>query len=69
MIDEKYQNKGYGRETLKLGINFVKEKFNPDSIYTGVAPGNSVAKGLYESVGFVATGLVELGMEEMKLTL
>ena len=69
MIDEKYQNKGFGREALKLGINFVKEKFNPDSIYTGVAPGNSVAKGLYESVGFAATGLAELGMEEMKLSL
>ena len=69
MIDEKYQNKGYGRQALKLGINFVKDKFNPDSIYTGVTPGNSVAKGLYESEGFVATGLVELGMEEMKLSL
>ena len=69
MIDEKYQNKGFGREALKLGINFVKERFNPDSIYTGVAPGNSVAKGLYESVGFAASGLAELGMEELKLTL
>lgn len=69
MIDQRYQNKGYGRKALNLGIDFVKEKFHPDSIYTGVAPGNSVAKGLYESVGFVSTGLVELGMEEMKLTL
>ena len=69
MIDQKYQNKGYGRQALKLGINFVKDKFNTDSIYTGVTPGNSVAKGLYESEGFVATGLVELGMEEMKLSL
>ena len=68
MIDQRYQNKGYGRKALNLGIDFVKEKFHPDSIYTGVAPGNSVAKGLYESVGFVSTGLVELGMEEMKLT-
>ncbi len=29
--------------------------------------GNDVAKGLYESVGFVATGLREFGMEEMCL--
>ena len=69
MIDERYQNKGYGRQALKLGIDFVKKCFNPDSIYTGVAPGNSVAKGLYESVGFVSTGLVELGMEEMRMQL
>lgn len=69
MIDYRYQNKGYGRQALKLGLDFVKDKFNPDSIYTGVAPGNSVAKGLYESVGFKDTGLVENGMEEMRMSL
>ena len=65
MIDQRYQHKGYGRKALELGLTFVKEKFHPCEIYTGVAPGNSVAKGLYESVGFVDTGLVEFGMEEM----
>ncbi len=35
--------------------------------YTGVAPGNKVAKSLYQSVGFGETGLIELGMEEMRL--
>ena len=69
MIDYRFQNKGYGRQALKLGLDFVKDKFNPDSIYTGVAPGNSVAKGLYESVGFKDTGLVENGMEEMRMSL
>lgn len=69
MIDYRYQNKGYGRQALNLGLDFVKDKFNPDSIYTGVAPGNSVAKGLYESVGFKDTGLVESGMEEMRMSL
>ena len=69
MIDYRYQNKGYGRQALKLGLDFVKDKFNPESIYTGVAPGNSVAKGLYESVGFKDTGLVENGMEEMRMSL
>ena len=67
MIDSKYQNKGYGRQALKLGLNFVKEKFGAVDIYTGVTPGNTIAKKLYESVGFESTGLVELGMEEMRL--
>ena len=67
MIDSKYQNKGYGRQALKLGLNFVKEKFGPVDIYTGVTLGNTVAKKLYESVGFESTGLLELGMEEMRL--
>jgi len=65
MIDQRYQNKGYGRKALELGLAFIREKFHPEEIYTGVAPGNSVAKRLYESVGFVDTGLREFGMEEM----
>ncbi len=52
MIDEKYQNMGYGRQALKLGLDFIKDKFGQVDIYTGVAVGNKVAKGLYESVGF-----------------
>ena len=67
MIDRKYQNKGYGRQALKLGLEFVREKFGQVDIYTGVTPGNTVAKKLYESVGFESTGLVERGMEEMRL--
>ncbi|MBR3516040.1 MAG: GNAT family N-acetyltransferase [Lachnospiraceae bacterium] len=67
MIDQRYQHKGYGRQALKQGLAFIKEKFGPDEIYTGVAPGNRVAKGLYESVGFADTGFREFGMEEMCL--
>ncbi len=67
MIDHKYQNKGYGRQALKLGLEFVRDKFGQVDIYTGVTPGNTVAKKLYESVGFESTGLVEMGMEEMRL--
>ena len=67
MIDHKYQNKGYGRQALKLGLEYVRDKFGQVDMYTGVTPGNTVAKKLYESVGFESTGLVELGMEEMRL--
>ena len=66
MIDQRYQNKGYGRQALELGLEFIKEKFHPKDIFTGVVPGNDVAKKLYESVGFADTGLKEFGMEEMR---
>ena len=69
MIDSRYQNKGYGRKALELGIKFLQDRFGVSEIYTGVVPGNTVAKKLYESVGFAETGLIELGMEEMCLTL
>ena len=69
LIDQKYQHMGYGREALMQGISFMRDKFNIKEIYTGVAPSNSVAKGLYQSVGFEDTGLIEFNMEEMCLKL
>lgn len=69
MIDVRYQNKGYGRKALELGIQYLRDRFGVTEIYTGVVPGNTVAKKLYESVGFKDTGLLELGMEEMRLEL
>lgn len=67
MIDQRYQGKGCGRQALKLGLQYIWDRFGPVDIYTGVAPGNKAAKHLYESVGFKDTGLVECGMEEMRL--
>ena len=66
MIDKRYQNRGYGRKALELGIKFLRDHFDVLEIYTGVAPGNDMAKHLYSSVGFRDTGLIELGMEEMR---
>jgi diamine N-acetyltransferase len=66
LIDKRYQNQGYGRQALELGLAYIRGKFNSPDIYTGVAPGNTVAKNLYRSVGFQDTGLIECGMEEMK---
>lgn len=67
LIDRKYQGRGYGRKALELGIAFLKERCHVTEIYTGVLPGNNVAKSLYHSVGFKDTGLFENGMEELRL--
>ena len=69
MIDKRYQNNGYGRQALELGIDYMRERFGVSEIYTGVVPENTVAKELYKSVGFNETGLAESGMEEMRLVL
>lgn len=68
LIDRQHQNKGYGREALKQGINYLKKHFGVTEIYTGVALGNEIAKRLYASVGFKETGLIEDNMEEMRLS-
>jgi Acetyltransferases, including N-acetylases of ribosomal proteins len=67
LIDKDCQHKGFGKQALLLGIEFLKDKFDVEEIYTGVVPENAAAKRLYESVGFVFTGLREFGMEEMRL--
>lgn len=67
LIDENQQNKGYGREALKLGMAYLKDNFGVNEIYAGVAIGNVTAKHLYRSIGFKETGLIENNMEEMKI--
>ncbi|MBQ7761334.1 MAG: GNAT family N-acetyltransferase [Clostridia bacterium] len=69
LIDKNHQNKGYGKEALRQGIKYLKDNFEVNEIYTGVALGNEKAKHLYSSVGFEETGLVENNMEEMKCVL
>lgn len=66
LIDEHYQNKGYGRNALQLAVNYLIENFGVSEIFTGVSLGNEIAKHLYTSVGFSTTGLVENNMEEMR---
>ena len=67
LIDERYQHQGYGRQALEQEIEFLKEKFRVNEIYTGVIPENHAAKKLYLSIGFKETGLFENGMEELCL--
>ena len=69
LIDKNQQNKGYGKEALKQGILYLKDKFDAREIYTGVALGNEKAKHLYSSIGFRETGLMEDNMEEMRYIL
>ena len=69
LIDKSQQNKGYGREALKQGIKYLKDRFGASEIYTGVAIGNEKAKHLYSFIGFKETGLVENNMEEMRFEL
>ena len=66
LIDEKYQNKGYGKMALALGIEYMKKQYDIKEMYTGVAIDNDVAERLYHSVGFQLTGLIENGMKELR---
>ncbi len=66
MIDEKYQNKGYGRKALKLGIDYLVDRFKTEEVYTAYYSANDIARNLYRSFGFRETGEVvgnEIGMK------
>lgn len=54
MIDKKYQNKGYGREGLKQGIEFIKSFPCGEAEYCWLSyePNNEVGRKLYISMGF-----------------
>jgi len=66
LIDEKHQNKGYGKQALRLAAAYLAETFHPEEIYTGVCQGNACAKHIYLSFGFEATGRTEDGVEELR---
>ena len=65
MIDEKYQNKGYGREAVRLALEFINTFPCGKAEYCWLSyePENDIARHLYQSYGFVETG--EMDCNEM----
>ena len=66
LIDEKYQNRGYGKKALRLGIDYLVNRFRVKEIYTAYYETNWIARNLYASVGFCETGEIagtEVGMK------
>lgn len=58
MIDERYQNRGYGKETMKLALDFIRTQPCGKAEYCWLSyePENEVARRLYHSFGFRETG-------------
>ena len=54
MIDKRYQGKGYGREAMKLILDFIKTGPCRKAEYAWIcyAPENTAARRLYASFGF-----------------
>lgn len=71
MIDEKYQDKGYGKKALLKAIDYLKTKPKgpANSCFLSYVPGNEKAESLYKKTGFVATGIVDDGEIQMKLSI
>lgn len=58
MIDKDHQNRGYGKEAVKLALEFIKTFPCGEAKYCWLSyePENRVAYQLYHSFGFTETG-------------
>ena len=65
MIDEKYQSKGYGKEALRLALEFIRTFpcGKAEYCYLSYEPENVVAKRLYSKFCFIENG--EMDDEEI----
>ena len=61
MIDKDYQKRGYGREAVKLALEFIRTWPCGKAEYCALSsePWNEAAKKLYASFGFVENGDVD----------
>ena len=65
MIDKAYQKRGYGKEAVRLALDFI-ESFpcgKADFCWLSYEPENEVARQLYRSFGFAENG--EMDGEEV----
>ncbi len=71
MIDESMQGRGYGREAPVLVLDYIRTKpfGESDRVALTCAKSNSVARKLYESMGFRATGAEDGDEIELAMTL
>jgi diamine N-acetyltransferase len=56
MVDERYQGKGYGRETMSQVLNVFRANEKIRTAGISYEPHNKVARNLYASLGFVEPG-------------
>ena len=71
MIDKDHQNKGYGREALRLALDFIRSFPCGEAEYCWLSyePENEVAKKLYASFGFVEEKEMPEGWDEIPAVL
>ncbi len=58
-IDAAQQGKGYGKKALLELIELMRREFSMQVMTTTYIWGNTVAKNLYESIGFTETDVVD----------
>lgn len=69
MIDQRYQQLGFGRRALELIFAYVRTRPGAKEFFTSVVPGDGMAGPFYEKLGFAYTGQEDEGELVMKCLL
>ena len=71
MIDQEYQGKGYGREAMRLALEYIRTKpcGNAECCWLSYEPENEVARKLYQSFGFIEAEKMPDGWDEIPAVL
>jgi diamine N-acetyltransferase len=69
MIDARYQGHGFGRDALKLVVDYVRRRPGAREFTTAYVPGERSPRDFYARFGFTETGREEHGQREMILSL
>lgn len=69
MVDSRWQKRGYGSVALDLLIDHARTLPGVTRLRTSYVPSANNASGLYERMGFRATGAMDEGEVVMELTL
>lgn len=56
-IDERYQGKGYGKASVRLVLDEMKQEGKYDKVVLCYIEGNDAAYNLYRAFGFAQTGV------------
>ncbi|GAA0107715.1 MULTISPECIES: GNAT family N-acetyltransferase [Clostridium] len=68
MIENEFQGRGYGSESLKLILNRIYNEYNRNEIYLSIYENNDLAIKMYEKIGFQFNGELDINGEKiMKL--
>jgi diamine N-acetyltransferase len=65
LIDHRFQGRGYGRATLDALVEYLRGRPGADRLWTSAAPGDGSPQPFYLRYGFVKSGEVKWGGEEL----
>jgi len=69
MIDQRYQQMGFGREAMVQVIDYVRSLPNATEMFLSYVPGDHGPRAFYAGLGFQDTGVEDDGELEMRLEL